>query len=229
MHRQSGNMLIYILGAIFLLGLLIVLVKGSFQEGSGIDSEKVLLKAQQVQSYAGELARGVAYVQRNGVSESDIRFAWPDADAAYGTYSDSENMVFAPKGGSVEYKMPPAGVNDGTAWQFHATTHFTDLGTDAAGLEKAELVAVLPNVIEAFCNQINRNVKQNIDLASITDPTNDGCVYAPTAKFDGNFASGSGDINKLDDTKLSSTPAPEACVRCESDSKFHYYKVLIAR
>ena len=99
MNRQSGNILIYILGAILLLGLLIMLVKGSFQEGTGVDSEKVVLKAQQVQACAGELERGVAYVLRNGVSETDIKFAVPDSFPAipvYGTYTDSENMVFAP-------------------------------------------------------------------------------------------------------------------------------------
>lgn len=227
MTRQSGNMLIYILGAIFLLGLLIVLVKGSFQEGIGIDGEKLVIAASRTQQYAGELERGVAYVLQNGTSESDMRFAHPDALAAYGIYSDITSMVFSPSGGGVEYQTPIAGINDGTKWQFFGTTHFTDIGTDTAGSQKAELVAVLPHVTQAFCNQINRNVKQVIDLALVTDPALNGCVYKPGSEFAGTFVSGVS-INLLDDTKLSSVPAREACVKC-SDSTYNYYRVLMAR
>lgn len=227
MTRQSGNMLIYILGAIFLLGLLIVLVKGSFQEGVGVDGDKLVVAASRTQQYAGELERGVAYVLQNGVSESDLRFAHPDALAAYGTYSDINTMVFAPTGGGVEYQAPIAGINDGTKWQFFATTHFTDIGTDTGGSQKAELVAVLPKVTLAFCNQINRNVKQSIDLSQITDPATNGCVYQPGSEFAGTFRSGAG-TNTLDDTKLSSVPVREACVRC-STGTYNYYRVLMAR
>lgn len=227
MNRQSGNMLIYILGAIFLLGLLIVLVKGSFQEGVGIDGDKLVIAASQVQQYAGELERGVAYVLQNGVSETNMRFSAPANSILYGTYSDDEWMVFAPKGGGVEYKEPMTGINDGTEWQFFATTHFTDLGTDEAGSQKAELVAVLPHVTEAFCNQINRNVKQAIDLTQTTDPGGEGCVYQPGEEFDGTFRAGNA-VNLLDDDELSSVPAREACVRC-SDSSYNYYRVLMVR
>lgn len=225
MNRQSGNILIYILGAIFLLGLLIMVVKGSFQEGTGIDTEQAMLKANQLQQYAGELERGVGYVLRNGVSESDIRFAHPDLAVDYGTYSDSENMVFAPKGGGVEFRSPPSGVNDGSMWGFHANTHITGLGDATA--KKAELIAVLPNVTEAVCNQINRNVKQTINLALNTDPIANGCVS--DSAFDGTFLSGA-PANILDDTKLGYTPAAEACIRCANmGPSYHYYKVLMAR
>ena len=231
MNHQSGNMLIYILGAIFLLGLLIVLVKGSFQEGTGVDSEKVVLKANQVQQYAGELERGIAYMLQDGVSESDIRFAPPNAASmpvAYGVYSNAPNMVFAPLGGGVEIKSPPSGVNNGAMWGFFATTHFTDLGTDTAATRKAELIAVLPNVTQAFCNQINRNVKQTIDLTQLTDPAANGCVFASGSEFAGTFVTGA-TANTLDDTKLSSVPAKEACVVCGTDQKMYYYKVLMVR
>mgnify|MGYP000326001555 CR=1 FL=1 len=52
---ESGNMLIYILGAIFLMGLLIVIVKGSFQPGTGIDAEKAQIMANQIRAYGAEL------------------------------------------------------------------------------------------------------------------------------------------------------------------------------
>lgn len=222
-------MLIYILGAIFLLGMLIVLVKGSVQEGTGIDGEKLVLKANQVQQYAGELERGVNYVLRNGISESDLRFAAPNASSAYGSYSNDPWMVFAPVGGGVEYKEPPAGINTGEKWQFYGTTHLTNLGTDKAGEQKAELLAVLPNVTMAFCNQINRNVKQSIDLSAVTDPAAQGCVHTVGEEFNTGFLFRSGaTVNLLDNDKLSAIPATEVCVRC-SDGSFNYYKVLLIR
>ena len=224
---RSGNMLLYILGAIFLLGLLIVLVKGSFQEGTGIDADKVVLSATQVQQYASELERGVSYVMQNGVSEADLRFAATGASAIYGVYSDTTSMVFAPSGGGVEYKSPPTGINDGTKWAFYGTTHLTDIGTDTAGSQKAELVAVLPRVTQAFCDQVNRNVKQTIDLAQITDPSANGCVFTSGEEFAGTFRSGAA-VNLLDDAKVSKLPAREACVRCDNGT-FNYYRVLMAR
>lgn len=226
---EAGNMLIYIIGAIFLFGLLIVLLKGGFQEGTGIEGEKVMLKANQVQQYGSELERGVSYVLRNGISEADMRFAAPNALSAYGSYSNDPSMVFAPLGGGVEYKEPLQGINDGTQWQFFGTTHISNIGSNTSGDQKAELLAVLPNVTMAFCNQINRNVKQTIDLTATTDPAAQGCVNTTGSEFgDGTqFLSGTS-VNLLDDDELTIIPATEACVRC-SDGTFNYYKVLMGR
>lgn len=221
-------MLLYILGAIFLMGILIFLVKGNFQEGSGIDADQIVIKATQVQQYAGELERGVGYILRNGYSEADIRFA-TNISSTYGDITnDAGRQVFVARGGGVEYKSPPSGINDGTAWQFFATTHFTDMGIDTGGSQKAELIAVLPNVTQAFCTQINRIVGQSsINLASTSDPAANGCVHQPGSEFQGTFAAG-GAVNLLDDAVVTKFPAKEACVKCNSGS-FHYYKVLLTR
>jgi len=221
-------MLIYIMGAIFLMGILIMLLKGSFQEGTGTDGEKLLLKVTQVQKYASELERGVNYVLNNGFSEADIRFA-TNISSTYGDITSLEGrQVFKPKGGGVEYKAPPAGVNDGTAWQFFATTHFRDFGTDApAGSQRAELFAVLPKVTEAFCSQLNRSVGQTINLASISDPAANGCIYEPGSEFQGTYVNGAG-ANLLDNAVVTKTPAKEACVKCDNGT-FNYYRVLIGR
>ncbi|PZQ46743.1 MAG: hypothetical protein DI551_04640 [Micavibrio aeruginosavorus] len=220
-------MLIYIIGAIFLMGLLIVLLKGSFQEGTGIDGDKLVIAATQVQQYAGELSRGVNYVMHEGYSETDLRFG-TNIDSTYGDSNDElGRQIFSVKGGGVEYKLPQEGINDGTPWQFYGTTHLTDVGLNTSGEEKAELIAVLPNVTEAFCSQINRSAKQAIDLRDVTDPAADGCINAVGSEFNGAFIA-DGSANKLDDAKLTSTPALEACVKC-ADGTFNYYKVLMSR
>lgn len=224
----SGNMFIYILGAIFLLGLLIVIIKGNVQEGSGIDGEKVTLAAGEVQKQAGEFERAVNYILRDGVSESDIRFAHPDALLAYGDITLlPRNQVFDVTGGGAEYESPPAGVNDGTAWQFFGNTHITDLGTDEDTTKKAELLAVLPNVTEAFCARINFINQQSIDLEVDTDLAADGCIYAAGDEFAGTFTDEAG-ANALESTLFTKHPAKEACVRCDDDS-LHYYRVLHVR
>lgn len=222
--KISGNMLIYILGAVFLLGILIVLLKGNFQEGTGIDAEKVGLKVSEVQRYASELERGVNYVIRNGRSESDIRFAIPDSvTTEYGDItSEPDRQVFDPKGGGVEYAAPPVGVNDGTAWQFYATTHIKDLGTNDSSSSKAELLAVLPNVTQAFCSRVNMQNQQTVNLNNSTMTS--GCVYDAGHEFDGTY--GIGTIT-LKDGEYSKSPAKEMCVNCAGD--YNYYRVLLTR
>jgi len=231
-RHQSGNMLIYILGAIVLMGVLVVLVKGSMQPGTGIDAENVELQVSRVQTYASALERAVNYILMSGNSEADIRFAYTGAAAAYGTVGDTpKRQVFEQAGGGLVYTAPPTGANDGTAWQFYGTTHITDMGTDTAGTRKAELIAVLPHVTLAFCNTVNQSVKQNIDLGTtaapvVSDPG--ACVNAGAgSEFAGTFLSGAA-ANTLDDTKLSYKPAKEACVRC-ADNTLNYYRVLMGR
>lgn len=227
-HAQSGNMLIYILGAILLFGILIVLLKGSYQEGTGIDSDKVTLKVSEVQRYAAEMERGVNYILSNGQSESSIRFAHPDALAGYGVITTTPKaQLFSPDGGAVEYKNPPSQINDGTQWQFYANTHIQDMGTDTPADSKAELLAVLPNVTRAFCERTNLVLGQTIDLELFADPAANGCVYGGTI-FTGTYVTGATN-NTIDVTKFSKLPPKEACVRCASNSNYHYYRVLLAR
>ena len=228
-NSQSGNMLIYILGAIFLLGFLIVIIKGNFQEGTGIDSEKTAIKVGEVQKQAAELERAVAYLLQSGISESDIRFAHPDANVAYGDITvEPTHQVFDTRGGGATYILPPEEfVSAGMKWEFFATTHIKDMGTDTAASQKAELIAVIPNVTRPFCERVNFLNQQTIDLDLDTDPAGNGCIYAPASRFAGTYGFGVG-VNTLDDTKLTKLPAKEACVKCASGG-FHYFRVLLGR
>ncbi len=229
-NSQSGNMLIYILGAVFLLGFLIVIIKGNFQEGTGIDPEKVAIEVGKVQKQAASLERAVGYLAQNGVSEGDIRFAHPDAPVAYGDITvNPQNQVFDVQGGGADYILPPAEIlaTPGMYWEFFAFTHVKDIGTDTAGTRKAELVAVVPNVTRAFCERVNFVNNQVIDLTLNTDPTANGCIYTSGSRFVGTYVTGAG-ANTLDDTLMSKHPAREACVHCQSGG-YHYYRVLLGR
>ncbi len=226
---RSGNILIYLLGAIFLLGILVALVKGSFQEGTSIDNDKLVLRVDEVRRYSAELERGVTYILNNGASESEIRFAEPDdASTPYGDIAVTPQFqMFSANGGGADYKLPPQGVNDGSKWAYFADSHLPGMGTDDPAAMKSDLIAVLPNVSEQFCSAMNMSLGQAVDLAEITDPEDDECVYSPSNEFDGTFLTGTGN-NVLETSEIPNTPAPELCVKCE-DGSFHYYRVLLSR
>ncbi len=223
-------MLVYILGAVFLMGLLVMLVKGSSTPGGGIDSETVVIRTTDVQRYASEVERAVTLILRNGHSESEIRFSHPNGASAFGTVMDTPltRQVFDGAGGAAVYRDPPVGVNDGSKWQFFSNTHITDMGTDTEADRRAELIMVLPNVTPAFCNRINQVNDQDIDIVTETqDPSDGGCIFSPGNQFTGTFMKGSS-VNVPDHTTFRHNPASQACVKCDNGS-LHFYHVLLAR
>lgn len=135
-----------------------------------------------------------------------------------------ENQVFDATGGQARYQAPPTGVNDGSNWEFVASTDIPQVGSD-----RAELLAVLPNVTEAFCQQVNLQ----LGFTAGTQPTDPGtgspaCLKGgSTERFTGTYEDAT--PNVLDDTSFSKLPALQACVLCGSDSSYNYYYVLIAR
>lgn len=231
--RQAGNIMIYILGAIVLMGLLVIVVKGNTTPGAGIDSETIVIRASEVQRYAGELERAVGYILQNGHSEADIRFAAANAPVAYGniaTDTPLTRQVFSKTGGGALYRDPPAGIQTTTTpWQFYGKTHIKGMGSDTVGVRKGELIAVLPNVTQAFCERINELNGQNLNLSADLDPSSNGCIYAGSGnEFTGTFASG-GTANTIDAALFTQIPPKEACIRCQSDGALHYYHVLLGR
>lgn len=232
-QHQSGNIMIYILGAIVLMGLLIILVKGSTTPGAGIDNETTIIRASEVQQYAGELERAIGYILQNNHSEADIRFAATGAPAAYGniaTDTPLTRQVFAKEGGAANYRAPPAGVQTTTTpWQFYGNTHIKGMGSDTVGSRKGELIAVLPNVTQAFCERINELNGQNLTLTANHDPSANGCIYTGGGnEFTGTFVTG-GTANTIDHTLFTQIPPKEACIKCESTGALHFYHVLLGR
>ncbi|MGB0720020.1 MAG: hypothetical protein ACPGRX_06080 [Bdellovibrionales bacterium] len=237
--------------AVVLIGALSAAIMSSGgEESSNIDRETLALRASEVQRYASELERAVNFVMQNGVSESDIRFAHPDAHADYGDLSsdtDQSDQVFARDGGGAGYRAPPNGVNDGSAWEFYGGTHIPGMGRS----DRAELVAVLPHVTQAFCDKINALNGQNGTPADDGGSAASGslpgdCVQmGALGRFDDSRQFYSS-VNTMDETSGSfdqdagtsaARPAPEACVVCSvdtnaangTDDERHYYHVLMTR
>lgn len=243
--NERGNMLFIVFIAVALLGFLTAAIMSSSNpESANIDDEELQIRVTEVQRYASELERAVMFILQNGYSESDIRFANPENDD-YGDLSadgDKTDQVFHRDGGGALYRDPPDGINDGSAWEFYGGTHLP-----AAGSERPELVAVLPNVTAQFCERINRVNNQNAtptdDGAGAAGGSNaGGCVNLGNAgRFDDGqqyYDPPGSSENTVDETTFEQDPvagapyiALQACVVCTgvAGSPRHFYHVLLAR
>lgn len=222
---QRGNIIFYVLIGIVLIGLLTMAVRNTGGMKDNINSEDLSLKAAQIQRYGAALAQSIAILSDHHISESDLRFAHPDAANDYGLITDDPTrQIFATEGGKAAYNPPPAGVNDGSDWEFFATTAIPQIGSD-----KADLVAVLPHVTAEFCAVMNTQ----LGFAAGSQPTDPGsgsptCIMGGASdRFDGTFNDSA--PHELDDTSFSKLPAYQACVKCTSDNSYHYFYVLMAR
>lgn len=226
-RTERGNILVYILLGIVLLGTLTLALRNAGTGGtSEIDKEQALLKAGQVQKDASAFAASVNDLLANGISEADIRFAHDDAPTEYGNIDDDpQNQVFGKEGGKATYKKPPEGINDGSPWEFTGSSRIIQVGSD-----RSELIAVVPNVTEVFCKAVNAQ----LGFDSTQQPTDDSsggstdCVKGTSSdRFKGVFNDAS--PNTLKEDSFSKLPALQACVKCLSDSTYNYYYVLLAR
>lgn len=219
-RNESGNMIFFILLAIVLIGLVTAALRSGGLETANIDREDMIIKVSQVRQNAAELERALTLVMQNGISETAISFAAdnPSASVDYGTYNtNAEAEIFNPLGGGALWREPPSGVNDGSFWEFYGETAVPDVGSD-----RADLVAVLPNVNALFCTEINRINGQT------SQPLDNGaCIHAGAAgRFVPAASPYAGTPNTMDGP-FAVTPAPEACVSCAG--AFHFYHVLMAR
>ena len=250
-NSESGNVLFMVLIAVALIGLLTATVSRSNRpDGANIDKEALILRASEVQRYASELERAVTFIMQNGVSESDVRFAHYNASSDYGDLgadADKRDQVFDREGGGANYRDPPEGINDGSAWEFYGGTHVPGMGRS----DRPELVAVLPHVTQDFCDKIN---ELNGQSGTMDD---DGTT--PASGSNGGACVNMGAIGRFDDstqfyTTINSMletsgsfehdantsaprPAPQGCVTCALDTNAangltderHFYHVIMTR
>ena len=225
-RNESGSLLLYILIGIVLLGVLTIALRNSGGGSENIDKEDLVLKFNQIQNYGAELSSAVSGLLSNKTSEADIRFAHPDAATDYGTITTNPTeQVFGKTGGKANYRQPPLNVNDGSSWEFYGTTHISQVGSD-----RAELIAVLPNVTQEFCNVINSQLgfTKGTQPADSSTGTTPDCVEGGSSdRFAGSFNDLSPNI--LDAASFSRLPAMQACVYCASGATYNYYYVLMAR
>jgi len=219
---QSGNVLFIVLMAIVLIGALSAALRGTTQSNANIDSETLIIRAAEIKSHANEIERAILFIMQSGKSEADIRFSHPDAPTDYGDLdndTDQTDQVFSSTGGAATYRTPPDGINDASPWEFYGHTALPNTGSDAA-----ELVAVLPNVTQSFCDLINRNA------GFTAQPRDTGtCVNGGASmRFDDGMQFDT-TPNTVATGTFSVTPVSQACIECINNGSLHYVYVLMTR
>ncbi len=190
--RQSerGNALWFILIAIVLIGLLTAVLSRS---GSNVDQtgsiEQQRIKISQMMRYVKGVETAVQTMKMNGISESDLSFyqnlnsdtndsTSPDAGEFYNSNCTSNYcLVFHVEGGGISPQAPPSGIStSGADWKYVARNNVQNIGTSAA-----DLILVLEDVNDSYCNQINRvlGVTQGADDTTV-DFTDFAGTYANT-------------------------------------------------
>lgn len=225
--NESGNILIYILGAIFLLGLLVVISKGSVTPGAGVDHETLMIRVAEVQDYGKELERAVAYVLANGHSEVDIRFAHPDAASAYGIITNiPSRQIFSRDGGGATYREPPNGIQTTpTDWVFNGENRVFKIGTSTNTDNAAEIIALLPYVTKKFCllvNDVNNTENPSNNPPQDAGDVNMAILFTGTLQY----TTGIWDTTQYLEGKA------EGCFEGGANpptGTYHYYRVILAR
>lgn len=222
-----------ILAAIVLIGLLTAAIRATSRpEGASVDSETLDIAASRVRQYAAELEHAVSIVLGTGTSESDIRFAHPDANADYGVITSTPaRQIFDPVGGAAEYRKAPAGVNDGSAWEFYGGTALPEVGSD-----RAELIAVLPNVTAEFCAKINEmngydpaTQPQDTGASAASGGNPGDCLHGGASVRFGDSGQFFDTPNTVDAASFTRKPATQGCALCALDGEYHFFHVLLAR
>ena len=226
-HPERGNMLIYILGAIFLMGILLVVIRGSGQQGNNIDEEALMIRVSEVQRYGADLENAVRMIMQNGYSEADLRFAATNAASAYGLITDDPGrQVFSSEGGAARYRDPPAGIQSTvTPWVFTASDEVSGVGTTCGSADCLDIIAVLPNVTQAFCYAMNERL--GVNNPSGVPPRDSGSANISTV-FAGSFTYS----QVIGDAANDLRGKTEACFEgggSPATGTYHYYRVLLSR
>ncbi len=224
---ERGNILIYILGAIFLMGILLVVMRGSNQQGSNIDEETLMIRVSEVQRYGAELETAVRLIMQNGYSETDLRFAHPNAPSGYGLITDTPaRQVFSSEGGAASYRDIPTGIQTTASfWVFSGSNEALNVGSHCGTAACLDLIAILPNVTQAFCYALND--KNGVNNPSDVPPRDSGAADITTL-FTGSFSYGQAIADGANDLR----GHREACFEgggTPSTGTYHYYRVLYAR
>lgn len=167
--QERGNILIFLLIAIILLGGLTALLtrSGGSTNETG-DFERQNISAGNLIRYASGIEQAVRKIQQFGCSENQISFD----QAVVAGYShlnspaDNSCHVFETAGGGQVYTPPNTDILDAAAsalphygqWLFSGANEIQGLGTTAGASTSAELTIILPFIEEEICEQINRTL-----------------------------------------------------------------------
>lgn len=236
MRDQSGNVLVYILIAVGLLGALSYAMTQTAQQNmSGLTKDRAAMDATQVIEYGNILNNAVAQLRLRGVQETAISFQQNEDDEDYtnATCTQDRCKVFVKNGGGVNAYEP------NSAWldkKFNGETLYGDFYisgetavTDVGG-DDPELILFLPYIGKELCKAINKRL--GLKLEDEDTPSQSEDFLGVSAYFAGEFPveaemTITGDGTRENDEILHGVTA--GCLQYSADASYHYYQVLMAR
>jgi hypothetical protein len=181
-RHEFGNALFLILIAVTLFAALSYAVTRSNRGGGSVSEEANLIASSQITQYPAGVRTGITRMLIRGSSVSGIQF---DIPGESGYTSNVEDQVFHPEGGGVVNQSPDAEAltTSSGSWEFN-----TDFTVSNIGTSDPEMVAVLGNIKDGICENINQQLTGDDTIPSVTDAISDlesGTVSLSGAGIDG--------------------------------------------
>lgn len=220
---QNGSALFMVLIAVVLFAALSFALSQQSDTGRGLSSEKIRLLASDVIDMGSQMSDTIAHLRLNKIDLKKMSFE----NATMTGYANASCTVdtckvFAYDGGGRDWEKPIAEISRGADWGYTG-----DLSIQNIGTTDADLIAILPNLPQSLCEQINKMIGVKGSPAVMT-----GVI---ATQYVGNFAASP--IN-LTSTTIDGKDAACIELRGPSGSAFSgisstpiyaYYQVLSAR
>lgn len=219
-QNERGNVLIYILVAVALLGALSFAVS---QSGRGnvqqLSAERARLLATEILEYSTNLKNAVVQLKLRGCDESELNFDNPVVSGYTNGAAPTDGTcdIFGTNGGGLSWQTQQAQARNSeseyfTDYQINATNNTPNLGTFSGELY---FIAELNEEVCAIMN----------DLLAVTpaDPpaTDAGFSLHTSFKFTGGYSQ----VSSIDAYPATSA----ACFENGPTGRYYYYKVLLQR
>ena len=230
-HKESGNVLFYILIAVAMLAALSFAVsQGSRGSGQTISAERAKLLASEIIEYSNDICTAASQIKLRGIDDTELCFdhtSWGANDYDHAGCTDDFNKIFHITGAGLTWKNAPSEAMDSNAtpdnlYHIYGDNAVEDIGTTCASASCSDLILVVDELQEIICQHINALL--DITDVSAPPPTDTDIgktryigAYGYTATI-GDEVGGTALIGKSSGCFLNTT-----------DSKYTFYKVLIAR
>lgn len=229
--NERGNVLFYILIAVALIAALSFAVSQNGRNSTkAISEERAKLFASEIIEYANNIGNAVSQLRLRGVDEDELCFddsRWGANDYDHAGCSDNFNRIFNIEGAGITWSEAPAEAMDSTAapdnlWHIYGDNEIQDIGTTCGAAGCADLVLITDELDEIVCKNLNGLL--GVTDKNATPPTD---TDIGETRYIGAFSFSQVIGDEAGGASLAGKSA--GCFRNTTDSKYVFYKVLIAR
>jgi hypothetical protein len=215
--KESGNVLIYVLIGIILIGALTVTLsrQANQADSENLDKETIQFNVLQLMEYAQSMQNVVSQMEMTGTTFSTIDIVNPTSNTPY-TTAPHIHKIYHPQGGGMTYKT----ADDYSSGVFLSTTDGWQLN-NANNVEWTEssaddLILTAMDINEDICNGINAKIRDDISTPPVS-----------TATIDDLFLEGA--TTDLTATNCADCEGYQTLCLEDSAGDYAFYSVLINR